>query len=375
MFSPVILFLIIHALSLLTNPYRGTFFQKILIMTPPIIIGALFVGYTSLYSDYMNGSQTSISGGISLAEILSGIAVYVLFASALLSTYRIDWKTIGTAFILGIWLMGIGNIFNLGFSDKTQALLEKRNSYQTHVRNYIIFSFNNLRNAKVCTKDPSLPWYARQQPIIRYELFEPTVYGNIVTLIQLLNQSGCQYLLQTEGSIDVKGILEPVFSDGSIALLRINADSNLEIAGKTMITDFSIQKTAQWVRLSANNIDGTFQIDNGVLLMTYNNDVTKRDIFAYVLQLEQPIDNVMFVKMRVKISSGTNLTVDIVKDNQLITPRFLNYYPGSGEWEEIVIPIDGRLETVTVGISEPNAERTTPIYRIEIDWIEAIVKP
>lgn len=344
-------------------------------MAPPIIVGTLFVWYTSLYSDYMDGSQTSISGGISLAEILSGIGVYVLFASAWLSTYRIDWKTIGMAFILGIWLVGIGNIFNLGFSDKTQALLEKRSSYQTHVRNYIIFSFNNLRNAKVCTKDPSLPWYARQKPIIRYELFEPTVYGNIVTLTQLLSKSGCQYLLRTEGSITVKGIIEPVFSDGSIALLRINADSNLDIAGGTIITDFSTQRTDQWVRFSANNIDGTFQIDNGVLLVTYNNDVTKRDIFAHVLRLEKPIDNVMFVKMRVKISSGTNLTVDIVKDGQLIAPRFLNYYPGSGEWEEIVIPVDGRLESITVGIGEPNAERTTPTYRLEIDWIKAIVKP
>ncbi len=107
-------------------------------MAPPIIVGTLFVWYTSLYSDYMDRSQTSISGGISLAEILSGIGVYVLFASAWLSTYRIDWKTIGMAFILGIWLVGIGNIFNLGFSDKTQALLEKRSSYQTHVSEIIL---------------------------------------------------------------------------------------------------------------------------------------------------------------------------------------------------------------------------------------------
>ena len=91
--------------------------------------------------------------------------------------------------------------------------------------------------------------------------------------------------------------------------------------------------------------------------------------------LDSPLPDVAELRFRVRIRPGTKLTVDVVKDGKLVGPRFLNYYPGTGEWEDISIPIGGRLNWVAISISEMREEDDTPAYGVEIDWIKAVTMP
>jgi hypothetical protein len=107
---------------------------------------------------------------------------------------------------------------------------------------------------------------------------------------------------------------------------------------------------------------------------SYKNNLFQRDIYAYVYNLPHPLAGVVALKMRVKIYPGTLFTVDVVKDGELVAPRFLNYYSGTGDWEEVIIPVNGMLNSITIGIAEPGSHSTTPSYRIDIDWIKATVE-
>ncbi len=129
----------------------------------------------------------------------------------------------------------------------------------------------------------------------------------------------------------------------------------------------------KWSAFGMNNVQGKFTVQDGILTLAYENNLSQEDIYAYVYNLPQPLAGVAALKMRVKIYPGTLFTVDVVKNGELVAPRFLNYYPGTGEWEEIVIPVDGRLDSITISIGESGGQTTTPSYRIDIDWIKAIV--
>lgn len=180
------------------------------------------------------------------------------------------------------------------------------------------------------------------------------------------------YLLSPEKIVMIANLDNEIeLNDGTIYFLS----QRKEVVGQEILLyDFTTNLPDQWQNLPANNTEALLQVDNSTLLITYQNNLQQRDLASYIFKLPKSISNVIAIKIRVKISQGTSFTVDILKDGQTVTPRFLNYYPGSGTWEELIIPVDGRLDGIILGISEPSPPLPTPTYRIEIDWIKAIVK-
>ena len=145
-------------------------------------------------------------------------------------------------------------------------------------------------------------------------------------------------------------------------------------SAEIVIEDFKENLGDRWSAFGMNNIQGEFTVQDGILTLAYENNLSQEDIYAYVYNLPQPVAEVVALKMWVKIYSGTLLTVDVVKDGEMVAPRFLNYYHGTGDWEEVIIPVNGRLDSITISIGEPGGHSITPSYRVDIDWIKAIVE-
>ena len=377
MHSPLILFLNIHAISsLLESPKNQSWRVKIFSGSVAATIGVAFVWLAARYSDFTYGDKGLIENGITLPEIVGAVIVWGLFMKPILALEKLPmegFRIASVALILGIWLASSEDIFSLAFSEKTMAKQTAQVRGEETLRNYIRFAFDNLRGARVCVKDPSLPWYARQKPVVVYEFFDPFVQHNLMKVVRLMEKHGCEYfLLQGGENLSVKGLLEPVFVEDGIVLVKL-VGSRLE-GSEIVIEDFDEMLRDKWSPFGLNNMQGDFMVQNGIVTLAYKNNLFQEDIYAYVYNLPHPLAGVVALKMRVKIYPGTLFTVDVVKDGELVAPRFLNYYSGTGDWEEVIIPVNGMLNSITIGIAEPGSHSTTPSYRIDIDWIKATVE-
>jgi tetratricopeptide (TPR) repeat protein len=117
------------------------------------------------------------------------------------------------------------------------------------------------------------------------------------------------------------------------------------------------------------NSPGQFEVHNGILEMSYENNLEERDIFTYRLRPSVPIDQ--FSKMAVLLRGelGTRFTVELVIDGQRSRP--ISYQPVPEMWSEIEFPIDGLiLEGIYLSIGEPQSKPAIANqYRVFIDWI------
>jgi len=132
------------------------------------------------------------------------------------------------------------------------------------------------------------------------------------------------------------------------------------------------QHLNNWTPYWMNNVEGGFRMSNGVLVMDYENNLSQRDIFAHTFVPHQSISMVA-IRLRAYVMPGTRLTIDTVVNGELVSPRFLENYPGTGEWEWITIPVGGELDALTISIAEQSAERYTEHYELQIGWIRAMV--
>jgi hypothetical protein len=331
---------------------------------------------TSFYGSEIHGYR-EILRGINLSEILGGITVIGVFAYYFFSsgTNNQKYGITAVAIILGVWLANSGDLASLDWSEDTQARSVAQQRTQETFRNYIQFAFENLSDVKICTLDPSLPWYARQQPVIVPQLSDPAITSNFMALPNLMQDNLCGYLLwQHSGITGIPPSMEIVYDEGNITLIKYIAGVEEEIDELT-VDDFNGNTINNWNPLSQNNVPGDYEVSGGLLSLSYPNNLTQRDTYAYSLNLTDPPREVIGVKMRVRISPGSRLTIDIVRNGELISPRFLNYYPGvgTGEWEEVVIPVRGKLNNITVGISEADQNSVTPNHHIDIDWIKVLI--
>jgi tetratricopeptide (TPR) repeat protein len=116
------------------------------------------------------------------------------------------------------------------------------------------------------------------------------------------------------------------------------------------------------------NVDGRFETHNGVLEMSYKNNLEKRDGFAYLSRPDVLISNYRELLLRLKGESGTLLTVEIVVDGGRTRP--LNYQPVPQDWDVWIIPIQGNvLNEILIGIGELEPVLTPLEYHLSIDWI------
>ncbi len=139
---------------------------------------------------------------------------------------------------------------------------------------------------------------------------------------------------------------------------------------KEIIADFKAPGELQMIPHKTNNVEGKVYISNDVLELYYLNDLKKRDIFAFYIPVNKP--DVKTLLFKVRIQPGTYFTVDVTVNGQLVSPRTINYYKGTGDWEELSIPIGGTLNAFSFSIGEPSDKETQKDYKIEIDWIEIV---
>ena len=378
MYSPLFLFLIASSLYALNRPH--TSFQRWRRLGTIIIAIGLFVGliwFSGQYSDYVVGFKGVIRDGISLAEVLGGIVIIGIFFVSQVNKYQknLSFGIISLALILGLWSTSSEDVFSLGWSDKNEAKRLARVETKESILNFIMFNFNNFRGARVCAGDPSLPWYARQSPVILPSLSYPSIYQNFMVLSKLLEENKCEFILAEAPKFikEVSWPFEVVYSVKDIALIKYHGIHTVE-EQETILEDFGQDRSSGWVPLRNNNAQSKLWINNGVLSLSSQNDPFLRESIGYRLRLEQPQQGVIAIKLNVKISPGTHLTVDIDKDGEQVIPRFLSFYPGTGNWEEIIVPIGGRLDSLIIYISEPQGGEgdDLQVYHLEVDWIKMI---
>lgn len=141
---------------------------------------------------------------------------------------------------------------------------------------------------------------------------------------------------------------------------------------ESVLADFKEPNELQVTPYKANNVEGKINIVNDFLELSYLNDQKKRDLFAFYFPMERSISNVKALILKVRIQPGTYFTVDVTVNGQLLSPRPINYYKGTGEWEELSIPIGGTLNSFSLSIGEPSDKETQKDYKVEIDWIKVV---
>lgn len=126
---------------------------------------------------------------------------------------------------------------------------------------------------------------------------------------------------------------------------------------------------------ASNNVNGTLDVQNGNITLSYQNSAGKRDMFGYNYKFLEPMKNVSGLRIEAKLSPGSRITVDIQVNNSVVDPRIINYRVGNGEWEVIRIPVpDGDLKMIYISISEPPSFNDLPPHpSVEIRSVEAEV--
>jgi hypothetical protein len=108
------------------------------------------------------------------------------------------------------------------------------------------------------------------------------------------------------------------------------------------------------------------------LTLSYENAVGHRDrvIYQWSGLLQLPYWHTL--RLKAKIHSGTWLTVESHSKSGL--KRHLNYYQGTGDWEELDFPLaSDDLDYLYISISEPSADSTTSDYTVDLAPLTVIL--
>ncbi len=101
-----------------------------------------------------------------------------------------------------------------------------------------------------------------------------------------------------------------------------------------------------------------------------------RDTYYWYAYNMKPVEVAEFdyIVLKYKLGEGTRLTIDIWFDKKQVEPRPINYIKGTGEWEEVKIPIKGaKLTCIALSIGEhPNDTGEDRIYEAYFKEIKAV---
>ncbi len=341
------------------------------------IAGLVFVWEVAANSAHLNA-------GIHWGDLVVGPLIWVLFVTY--STSRTVWlQDLRKA--VALLLLGIlGVVSFAGFPPLTST-------HQTDYREYIRFASNNFKGVDVCVRtedltSSSLVWYARQRlvyPLVSVRLTDVRESNRIS---RILEERGCNYFLWTGNDLkDLLSVpaLDPLYVSHNryVGFFRhrpvsaaqgVGEAVELENVEEVVLADF--QDSAEldnWFAHNSNNVQGSFHIANGYLQLSYINNQARRDVFAYIFALPQPAPAVQSLQFHARIQPGTYLTIDVKVEGQWVSPRFVSYYPGAGIWETISVPVNGQLDAVAVSIGEKSESGITEEYRVDLDWIKAVV--
>ena len=212
MHAPLVIFLSVYAISQLPFTYSRLF--KIFTGSFAVSLLLTMVILTSVYSGLLYCNWQGPIDGISSSEILGAILVLFTF----LTPHRrkqLIWKTAGIFLVIGIWIGSI-EALDLALSDKSRESKLNYTYVQNARRNYIQFAFENFRNTRVCTRDPSLPYYARQRPVLFYD--------SEINIQELADKYSCEYLLlerYEHEKLKISNKLNLLFNEYGIAFIRL----------------------------------------------------------------------------------------------------------------------------------------------------------
>lgn len=119
-------------------------------------------------------------------------------------------------------------------------------------------------------------------------------------------------------------------------------------------------------RSDSQTADLTMHEEQDWLTISYENTLGRRDKVIY--QWAGPLDIPYWHKLRVKarIYRGTFLTVET--HSAAGVERYVNYFKGSSEWEEFIIPLNvDEIKWIYISVSEPSADSSTPDYVVDIE--------
>lgn len=135
----------------------------------------------------------------------------------------------------------------------------------------------------------------------------------------------------------------------------------------TIIEDFktlTFWKPCDW----CDNVEGEFIATDGILTVTYVNDMDERDMFGYRMLQKVPLNGYEDLILKVKGEPGTLLTLEAVIDKE--RERYVNYRSIQSDWEVLSLPISGEvLSEVTIFISEYQNRLDYEQYKLYVDWI------
>jgi|GEM_PF-2870533 len=138
--------------------------------------------------------------------------------------------------------------------------------------------------------------------------------------------------------------------------------------GEVLVIESFDNVTEWWPRQENNVSEGRFASDGYIADMSYLNNVTERDIFAFVLSLDVDIGEFGSMALRFKATPDTLWTMEIVVDGERSRP--ISYRPGNGAWEIVEVPLRGyRLQEVLLSIGELDNIEKQREYRMSLDWI------
>ncbi len=120
---------------------------------------------------------------------------------------------------------------------------------------------------------------------------------------------------------------------------------------------------------SANATNLTFTTGNGVGTVRYTNTLQQRDLAGFTLDTGVvPLRYHDALAVRFKSGPQSTLTVEAMIDGRL--QRLIAYRENSGEWETVVVPLDGTyLESIRILAHEPGRSPSAETHAIWLNWI------
>jgi hypothetical protein len=222
----------------------------------------------------------------------------------------------------------------------------------------------------------SLKVYSEKKPLNKIGYIESGFANeknsNITEAVNQWNEAGLSYIDFTNNGDDFR--MDFKFEESKIWYKRGEAmlGKPLDDFGKIDSDSINILESFASTRnlyAYPNNTIGIMGSDDGILTMSYQNDLEKRDFFTYQFNIKNFLlnENNELV-IRLKGNYQTYLTIETVVKEERYRPVSYTIVPD--EWSIWFIPLEhGELSNITIGISEPDNTITNQKYEIQIDWI------
>jgi len=196
--------------------------------------------------------------------------------------------------------------------------------------------------------------------------------NNYTESVNQWNKAGLSFINFTNNGDNLRKSFK--FKESDIWYKRGEAMFGKPLDDVSTIELFSVQilesfATSQNWFAYPNNSKGFFSTNDGILTMSYDNDLEKRDFFTYYFIINNVyVNEYNELVFRLKSDTHSYLTIETVLNGERSRP--VSYANVPNQWSIWFVPFEqGELSNITIGISEPDNILTNQTYEIQIDWI------